>query len=151
MVLKMLKQVNRSFAVNIESSLTPPPSPTEKRKWKTNAKAHNQQLISFTSVWIQWAGGWAVYLTASSNIPSRSNRPGLEHIENPPTTDTPGIKKSTLKIDENQKLKQANKQNQNMENSRQNKIAGFISITQPLQKHLHFHNITFPISRLNLD
>lgn len=37
--------------------------------------------------------------TASSSIPSRSNRPGLEHIENPPTTDTEGIKKSTLKID----------------------------------------------------
>lgn len=53
-----------------------------------------------------------MYLTASSNIPSRSNRPGLEHIENPPTTDTPGIKKSTLKSDENQKLKQAKKQNQ---------------------------------------
>lgn len=63
------------------------------------------QLISFTSLWIQWAGGWAVCFTASSSIPSRSNRPGLEHIENPPTTDTPGIKKSTLKIDQTQKFK----------------------------------------------
>lgn len=43
--------------------------------------------------------------TASSSIPSRSNRPGLEHIENPPTTDTPGIKKSTLKTDWTQKFK----------------------------------------------
>lgn len=93
-----------------------------------------------------------MYLTASSNIPSRSNRPGLEHIENPPTTDTPGIKKSTLKSDEKQKLKQAKKQTKpNMENGRQNRIAGFISITKPLQRHLHFHNITFPISRPNLE
>lgn len=46
-----------------------------------------------------------MYFTASSNTPSRSNRPGLEHMENPPITDTPGIKKSTLKIGQKQKLK----------------------------------------------
>lgn len=38
-----------------------------------------------------------MYFTANSIILSCSSSWGLEQIENPPTTETPGIKKSTLK------------------------------------------------------
>lgn len=115
----------------------------KEKKKKGKIKSQISQLISFTSVWIQLAGGWRVCFTASSNIPSRSNRPGLEHIENPPTTDTLGIKKSTLKIDQKQKLKKK-PTTPNMENNNQNKMAAFVSIILPWQRHLHFPNITFP-------
>lgn len=49
-----------------------------------------------TVVWTQCAGGCLLYLTASSMTPSLCNKPGLEHMEKPPTFSTPGMKKSTL-------------------------------------------------------
>ena len=55
----------------------------------------NRGLLTW--LWIQRAGGWFACFTASSIILSCSSSLGLEHIENPPTTETPGIKKSTLK------------------------------------------------------
>lgn len=103
-VLKMAEQVNSHFEFNSKKLPDITHTTQKKRRGEKEAKSHNQQLISFTSVWTQWAGGWTVCFTASSNNPSRSSSPGLEHIENPPTTDTPGIKKSTLKIEQKQKF-----------------------------------------------
>lgn len=87
-----------------ENGLTQEPnrlSPPVTLGYKTNEMQYKNQsgrnYVSHTCVCTQWAGGWEVRFTASSSSPSCSSRPGLEHIENPPTTETPGIKKSTLK------------------------------------------------------
>lgn len=133
MVLKMADQVNSSFAFNSKKWSDITHATQKKRRGEKRAKSHNQQLISFTSVWTQWAGGWPVCFTASSNNPSRSSSPGLEHIENPPTTDTPGIKKSTLKIDQKQKFFKKSTTS-NMENNHLNKMAAFVSIILPSQR-----------------
>lgn len=76
--------------------------------WQTcpNLQSLNRDLLTW--LWIQRAGGWFVYFTANSIILSCSSSLGLEHIENPPTTETPGIKKSTLKEKANKLLRWSN-------------------------------------------
>lgn len=71
-------------------------APLQQSSQPIDAALFIADVVILTEEWTQCAGGCWEYLTASSTTPSLCSKPGLEHMEKPPTFSTPGMNKSTL-------------------------------------------------------